>query len=119
MVGHGGRNGVPPSLADALKRQRELIDHLEAGILLGRDDTEPRQLDAIDPAQRREITACALLDGYQHPAGAFGEKPDERISLGWQSMRTQPVPERRLDQGLRQPTFGQIVGAGEQPRRLP
>jgi hypothetical protein len=102
VVGHGGRDGVPPGLADALKRQCELTNHLEARLLLGLDDTQPRQLDAVDPAQRGEVPACALLHGDECPPGAFGEKPHERISLGWQlDARTQPVPERGLDQGLR------------------
>ncbi len=90
---HGGGNGALPGLADARKRQRELADYLEGGILLGRDHAELCQHDPVDPTQRGKIPIGTFLDRNESPPSAFGEQPDERISLGWQlDAGTQPVP---------------------------
>src|SRR5688500_2794590 len=81
MGRHDGRDGVLPRLPDAGQGQRELTDHLEAGILLGRDHPKLGQHYAIDSTQRSEIAVGTLFDRDKGSPGGFGEEPDERISL--------------------------------------
>ena len=61
-------------------------------------------------------TSSERRHGHQHPAGGLGEQRDERVAVGQPDPGADAVAQARLDQRLRQPAVGQVVGAGRRAR---
>ncbi len=70
-------------------------------------------LRAVHIPVNRDLLGARHCD--EHAAGGFGEQRHERIcALGQQDPATGLACERRLDDGLRETTLGQVVGRRDQ-----